>query len=72
MSYDYTVVVRVVGTRNGYTSTVVDSPTFCLLSNAQFGSIYGSVGDAEAAVRRMFEPLLAEDDELFIDIGLLE
>jgi len=68
-NYNWTVNVRVVReTNGGWTSCIVDTPTFHLLSNVGSGSIIGSRAQAERMVHKMFAPLLVAGDELIVSV----
>lgn len=67
-NYDWRVSARVIGQRNGWSRTLVDTPTFELRSNA----LYVGIWDRDAAlavVRDMFTGLMAPGDELYITIS---
>lgn len=70
-SYDHRVQVRVTGTRDGWSRTLVDTPVFELRSNAQFGGIW-TQQDAVLVARNMFASLLQTGDVMRIDIANLD
>lgn len=66
---NWRVTVRVTGTRNGWNVTLVDTPTFELRSNAQFGSIYSSADMVESVARDMFSRIAAPDDTIHVTVS---
>jgi len=66
--YNYSVSVRIVRVEDGWTTTVVDTPTFYLVSNVQFGCVIGSKEQAENMVRDMYKGLLRDGDRLCVTV----
>ena len=63
--HDFAVQVRITRTEDGWHQTVVDTPTFYLLSNAQFGTIH-TADTVEKTAANMFAGLMREGDEIFV------
>lgn len=70
-TYDFVITVRITGTRDGWSRTILDTPKFVLVSNAQFGSIY-TWTTARSAVYEMFRGLTEPEDSWHVSIHPFE
>jgi hypothetical protein len=71
-NYDWRVQVRITGTRDGWSKTLVDTPVFELRSNAQFGSIWPSANGVAKTARDMFANLVQPDDQIHVIVCAAE
>lgn len=68
-NFNWRVQVRVTGTRDGWGSTLVDTPTFELNSNPQFGGMWVSPDGVAKAARDMFARLAQPDDQIHVTVS---
>lgn len=71
-NYDWRVQVRITGTRDGWGSTLVDTPTFELRSNAQFGGIWSSTDTVAKVARDMFAGLVQPNDQIHVSVSSVD
>lgn len=71
-NYDWRVQVRVTGQRGGRNSTLVDTPTFELRSNAQFGGMWVNAGSVAKTARDMFARLAQPGDDIHVTVNALD
>lgn len=71
-NFNWRVQVRVTGTRDGWGKTLVDTPTFELRSNAQFGSIWSSPDIVAKVARDMFAGLVTADDQTHVTVSSVD
>ncbi|ORW08448.1 MULTISPECIES: hypothetical protein [Mycolicibacter] len=71
-SYDWRVQVRVVGCRDGWDRTLVDTPIFELRSNAQFGGIWADPQTAAQVAAQMFSGLTAPGDQTYVTVTAID
>lgn len=70
--YNWRVHVRITGTRDGWGRTLVDTPTFELRSNAQFGGIWSSADSVASVARDMFAGLTESGDQVHVTVSGLD
>lgn len=70
-NYDWRLQVRIVRDRDGWTTGVVDTPSFELRSNALYGGIYGR-DTAALTAWDMFRPLLSAGDTAYITVCAID
>lgn len=66
-TYNWSLRVRVSGTRNGWHSvSITDTPAFELRSNAQYGGIWSDAETAALVARNMFQGLTQAGDTIHV------
>lgn len=68
-NFNWRVQVRVTGTRDGWGRTLVDTPTFELRSNSQFGGIWSSADAVAKVAYRMFNRLALPADQVHVTVS---
>lgn len=72
VAYDWRIAVMVVGTRNGWVSRLIDTPTFELRSNAQFGGMWSSPESVARVARDMFSGLARGGDDIHVSVSSID
>lgn len=68
---DFVVTVRITGTRDGWSRTILDTPKFVLMSHPTSGGMY-TWATAHAVAREMFAGLMTDADTMHITVHALE
>lgn len=68
-NFNWRVQVRVTGKRDGWSRTLVDTPTFELRSNTQFGGIWSSADTVAKLARDMFAGLVEPADQVHVTVS---